>query len=486
MAAAPAGGAHDGPQSKFWCVTISHLESPPDPAWPMGADGKRRRPVHLRQPLLYAAWRLPARARARMEIFKYQAELGAGAEDPNDGFLHVQCFFVLKAKCRSQPLRVLLGLEGYSYHSEPTRNPPASWDYCMKDDTRLEGAETQSQGERPSAFKDRGLSEAQKDAFHMEALEAVKRGADDEWFTETPDRRKFFRGTGYQVKTDLLKDIVPKDGPRKLIIYWFFGDTGCGKTAIIKHWGEGLGMWESPADGRPFGTWFPGYKRNKYAVIDDFDGITNFRQFLRILDVYERMVGIKHGDRVFKPEVMFITSDRPPKRQRAFDLNDHEDVMKWGMDPDESKRRELSDKEWDQLFRRIDESGGGFYEFKNEIGRMEDFINPDGTVSLQLVNCPPMPRHPLGVWRETPELVLKNGRRVRPVYPPLVPFGPSEAPPGYVPPPVPAAPEHAVPAAGGAPDVLQVLVELAGAEAAFLAAPPIGWGAVPLLALPQL
>jgi hypothetical protein len=142
MAQAPQQ-AHVGPQSKQWNVTITNLEGRPGPA-------------QLRNPELYRQWRIPGGAQARFEAYRYQPELGsstADVPDPQDGLLHVQCYFKLKKRIRSQALRTLLGLEPYQYHSDPTRNPPAAWDYCGKEDTRLQGGVVQEHGEKPPAFK---------------------------------------------------------------------------------------------------------------------------------------------------------------------------------------------------------------------------------------------------------------------------------------------------------------------------------------------
>lgn len=120
----PSSMANEGPQSKYWFVTVTNLEGAPDPAWPVQADGRRRRPAHLRNEALYRMWRVQARALARMEACALTAELGAGAEDPQSGLLHLHLCIKLKTKARSQVLRGMLGLEPYQYHSEvlPTKH----------------------------------------------------------------------------------------------------------------------------------------------------------------------------------------------------------------------------------------------------------------------------------------------------------------------------------------------------------------------------
>ncbi len=343
--------------------------------------------------------------------------MGEGAEDPDSGLLHVQAFFVMKSKIRSQALRTLLNLEPYQYHSEPARNPPASYDYCLKDETWLEGSEKQVHGERPAPFKDKGLTEAEKDALHTQAREAVKRGADEEWFHETPERRKFFRGSGHQVKTDALQVVRPSQKPRDLQVFLFYGGTGLGKTAVIKAMADlcDVDLWENPADGRPVGSSFPHYNRQIWALFDDFDGYSNFRAWLRLIDRYERVVDKKYGNPIFKPMVIFITADTPPGPESGIwerALNDdgvwYDKLIpsehlgwKWGIDPNPANRHVLPQHQLDQLIRRIP----NIYEFTGPVGT---------------VNRPPMPNH--SSRKQLTRLVLENGAVVEPVYPPLPPL----------------------------------------------------------------
>jgi len=387
---------------------------------------------------------------ARMAGYAYKAELGEGVDDPDAGLLHEQCCFIMKSKIRSQALRTLLDLQPYQYHSEPTRNPPAAWDYCLKDETMLEGAEKHSFGERPAPFKDKGLTEEEKDALHLQAREAVKRGADEEWFHETPERRKFFRGTGHQVKRDALECMRPSQQPRDLEIYLFYGGTGLGKTAVIKAMAHlcDVDLWENPADDRPVGSTFPHYNRQIWALFDDFDGYANFRSFLRIIDKYNRIVDKKYGNPVFKPNKIFITADMPPGKEdgtweevevigedgrltRVMRLIPAEHQgWKWGTDPNPFNRHILLDHQLAQFIRRVDH----VYEFKGPVGT---------------VNRPPMPNH--SSRRQLGRLVLANGAVVEPVYPPL-PALPQ--PPAVVAPPV--VPDPAVPQ--------DELVEIAGRQ----------------------
>jgi hypothetical protein len=396
-----------------------------------------------------------------MSGWAYKAELGEGVDDPDAGLLHEQCFFIMKSKIRSQALRTLLDLQPYQYHSEPCRNPPAAWDYCLKDETMLEGAEKISHGERPAPFKDKGMTEAERDTLHVAARDAVKRGADEEWFHETPDRRKFFRGTGHQVKRDALELVRPSQQPRDLEVYLFYGDTGLGKTAVIKamaHLCE-VDLWENPADDNPVGKSFPHYNRQIWALFDDFDGYANFRAFIRLIDRYERVVDKKYGNPIFRPIKIFITADNPPGPrpgtwEEVIDqdgnriqqlIPDEHLGWKWGTDPNPANRHVLPEKCLQQFIRRVP----FIYEFKGPVGT---------------VNRPPMPNH--SSRRQLGRVTLENGAVVEPVYPPLpaLPL-PLAAPPA-------AALDHAAPLddvveIGGRPvPVLQWLAAAAADEIA--------------------
>ena len=234
-------------------------------------------------------------------------------------------------------------LQPYQLHADLSRNPPASWDYCGKDDTRI--GPTKEHGIRPSPLKDKAFTEEEKDQLETTAIDAMLNGADHEWFRETPERRKYFRGTGFQVKQHVSKLQQPSGRPTGMKVYYFHGGTGLGKTAIIKmvaHKAR-IHIWEIN-DGCPAGKWFDGFIPgfHKWVLWDDFDGFANFRQFIKIMDVYERRVGQKGGGTILKyVEAMFITADVQPA------------ALKWGTSEDDSKRRFLQAHEQDQFDRRI-------------------------------------------------------------------------------------------------------------------------------------
>lgn len=131
---------NDGPQSKYWFLTVTHASSRPDPTWPevIKPNGGtfRPRPAHLMpaEEAAIRAWRIPPRALNKIEAVRLTAEQGAGADDPQHGLLHLHLCIKLKTKCRSQPLRLLLGLDPWQYHSEVIeKNGPLLWKALMEE-----------------------------------------------------------------------------------------------------------------------------------------------------------------------------------------------------------------------------------------------------------------------------------------------------------------------------------------------------------------
>ena len=96
---------------------------------------------------MYRNWRIPEAALEELDVYRYQPEVGAGEEDPNDGLLHIQIYFKTKRQgLRYTQLNALFGLEPYQAHWEPARQFAAAYDYCGKEDTRLEGGEAHDPG----------------------------------------------------------------------------------------------------------------------------------------------------------------------------------------------------------------------------------------------------------------------------------------------------------------------------------------------------
>lgn len=400
------------PQSKFWIVTITNLEGPnPNPGGP--------RPANSVVPRLYDEWRIPQAfvESGHLEAYRYQPEVGSGNNDDQAlGLHHVQLFVHLKNSYRSTRLRTNLGLEPFQYHSEPCRNARDSWHYCGKPDTQMfPGRPAIQFGECPNV-KEKGIPEAEKDEMRMEVMKRSAEGTlTQEWVFSDPKRRRYFGGTGFQWFSSMLKVVDPSLARKHVAVFWYYGKTGLGKSATPHIWAAGLqskDVWEALADGRPTGTWFDGYRGQRVAVFDEFDGYANYRQMLRIFDGKECRVGVKGTSTIFKPDIIFITSEHSP------------DTLLWGVSPLKKDREKLDDSEWAQLKRRI-EAHGALFEFK--VGQ---------------VNYPPVP-DPISPAQRKVEGIqtLDTGAQLEFWYPPWLLLGlPLEFESASGPPPIAAPP----------------------------------------------
>lgn len=264
-----------------------------------------------------------------------------------------------------------------------TRNPGDSWEYCGKEETRLPGYEVFQLGEKPQC-KERGMTEEEKDKMCQEAKAAMKRGAGEEWFEADPKRRKYFRGTGYQVRHDMLKKQTPNSEHQDISLFIYTGGTGLGKTATVAEFLKDVDYYTPPEGAKALGVYWDGYRGQKYIWIDDFDGWAIFRAMLKHLGGYQQRGEVKGSGTIIRAHTWFITADMPSKDWR------------WGWDPEPKNRNTLSPNQLAQWDRRVTEE----YEF-----------------TAGIINEPPVPPHPTG---RQPHLIrLKNGLQVQPyvVYP---------------------------------------------------------------------
>lgn len=113
----------------------------------------------------------------------------------------------------------------------------------------------------------------------------------------------------------MLENITRRPGflPRKRV-QWFFGPTGCGKTRLaLEEGADSVYVVTIPSE-RTSKLWFDGYCGQTTVVLDDFCGQVDFRYMLRLLDKYSMLVEIKGSMVFFAPNVVTLTSDRPPEQ----------------------------------------------------------------------------------------------------------------------------------------------------------------------------
>lgn len=314
-----------------------------------------------------------------------------------------------------------------------TRNVPDAWEYCRKEETRLPGYEPFIHGEKPQ-MKERGLTEEEKDKLCMEAKAAMKRGAGEDWFEADPKRRKYFRGTGWQVKNDMLRRQMPSPEFQDIELYIYTGGTGLGKTATVGEFLKDQDYYTPPDGAKALGHFWDGYRGQNTVWIDDFDGRAFFRAMIKHWGGYQQRCEVKQSGTIMRAKRWIITADARSRDWR------------WGESSKESEREVLNDARYAQLERRITIE----YEFQ-----------------AGAINTPPLPPHPAG--RQPTPILLRNGLQVHP-YTHIANAPVDQAlprVPELVAPPVPAPPPSA-------PSAEEVVDEL------------LTNGMVPLLQLPEL
>lgn len=93
-------------------------------------------------------------------------------------------------------------------------------------------------------------------------------------------------------------------------VYWYWGQSGTGKTEAAFAESDPEDRWVSGRDLR----WFEGYDGHSDVIIDDFRGdFCKFHELLKILDRYECRVENKGGSRQFLARRIWITSWYSPE-----------------------------------------------------------------------------------------------------------------------------------------------------------------------------
>lgn len=96
----------------------------------------------------------------------------------------------------------------------------------------------------------------------------------------------------------------------KPLVYWFYGETGTGKTRQAIEMFKNKDFWISGKDLR----WFDGYDGHENVIIDDFRGShCTMTEMLRLLDRYPYRVEVKGGSRQFLAKTIVITSPMKPE-----------------------------------------------------------------------------------------------------------------------------------------------------------------------------
>lgn len=109
------------------------------------------------------------------------------------------------------------------------------------------------------------------------------------------------------LETVRQKMIEPRDANVKPTVYWFYGDTGTGKSRTVKE--ETGGDYD---DCDYVNGFLIGYTGNKTVVFDNFDGSIPLHTLLKMLDYGKCTVNVKGGSCFFAAtKIYIIASSRP-------------------------------------------------------------------------------------------------------------------------------------------------------------------------------
>lgn len=228
---------------------------------------------------------------------------------PTSGTEHIQGYIELRDPLR---FKAIVDLLPAGAHVESARaSAKQNVLYCTKADTRANG---------PYEF---GTPSFREQGRRSDLLDTVAALAKSRSLLEAIDGdeakeacyAKYSRGL--QALASLKgKALRPPQPIRKKRVVCLWGPTGTGKTHTAY-----TSLQAAYPDEEPFivpdnsGRWFDGYHGQSGVIFDDFraeDDHMPVSLFLRITDQYPISVPIKGGFQPWKPEVIYLTSNRHP------------------------------------------------------------------------------------------------------------------------------------------------------------------------------
>lgn len=212
---------------------------------------------------------------------------------PLTGTPHLQGFVILKTRERLAGVVQALGI--LRMHLEKTvATSTQAADYCKKDGEFLEI------GSLPGTLQENGMS-----ALLQKAKEDVDQGCtlEELWDRHFGVMVKYRSSLTTYLMLKQQKNRRPKP---KTELLW--GKTGTGKTRFVHdfsriHYDDDLWIYSG-------GGWFDGYCGQRVALFDDYYGDIPFGLFLKVLDRYPVNVPVKGGFVAWKPERIFVTSNK--------------------------------------------------------------------------------------------------------------------------------------------------------------------------------
>lgn len=203
---------------------------------------------------------------------------------PTTGTPHLQGYCELNNQLRKSTLQPIFG-----HISEAKGNAKQNLEYCSKvDKNYFESGTPKEQGKRNDIIP---VVEMMKEKKTVEEIAKAN--------------PMFYMR--YHNGLEKLHSFYMEPRKTRPDVYWYYGLTGVGKTERAqKMCGENY----YPKDGT---KWWDKYQNNHGILVDDFNGLWEFRDFLRFLDKNPYKGEYKGGYYEINSPVICITCEFPPE-----------------------------------------------------------------------------------------------------------------------------------------------------------------------------
>jgi hypothetical protein len=210
-------------------------------------------------------------------------------EKGKEGTAHIQYFVNVK-----QPVRVsALKKVAPRSHFEVVKINNGAHNYCMKEDTRVEG---------PWEF---GVKPVQRN--NKTDWEEVKKNAQEGQLDKIP--ADIYVKNYFQLRAIAKDHLKPSQREEPRQCYWLYGPTGSGKSRFVRE--------EYPEHyPKMCNKWWDGYQSHKVVLIDDFDKKHDvLGHHLKIwADPYGHFIGESKGGAITPSyDILYVTSNYHPR-----------------------------------------------------------------------------------------------------------------------------------------------------------------------------
>lgn len=234
--------------------------------------------------------------RGRVEYVRYQQELC-----PTTGTPHLQGWAQARSPRTFSAWKNIIGGDDIRASVRARQGSVESNEtYCSKPECRVPGTESVFFGVLPQQGTRTDLAAITEAALDLSVSWGTVALTDPTEFV------KIHRG----LKELRLSQLGPRDFQTRC--FWFYGDTGCGKSRLANHVAPASqSYWKSGIN-----KWFDGYCPIEHpdVIIDDFRAnMCEFSFLLRLTDRYPCVVENKGSYYPFRAQRIFFTTPKPIK-----------------------------------------------------------------------------------------------------------------------------------------------------------------------------